>query len=84
MEAYTHGNIQATGFADAAYRIAVEAQRLENDLKFKEAKDAHMEAANLYLKAKEDYAHSGGEAVEVKKSLSVLAKTHNRQAHICE
>jgi len=48
METYTHGNIQATGFADAAYRIAVEAQRLENDLKFKEAKEAHTEAAKLY------------------------------------
>ena len=83
MASYTLGNIQASGFADAAYRFAVEAQGLENELKFSEAKEAHSQAAKMYREAKQEYAHLGGDAEEVRKSLSVLEKTHIRQEQIC-
>lgn len=41
MENYFQNTIQSTGFADAAYRMAVEAQKYEDAKQYNQAHDAH-------------------------------------------
>ncbi len=45
METYCQNPIQTSGFADAAYRMAVEAQKFEDAKNFKSAQDAHKQAS---------------------------------------
>jgi hypothetical protein len=80
MEPSNQIQIWATGFADAAYRMALEAQKYEEEGNLDLASKAHKEVSKNYSNARREYRTTVGYEAEVAESLQVLAKTHERQA----